>query len=85
MEVDLRSISEDELVRLDAFFRRMVREAVEQENSSRRKDTPPLELNLSSDRGATRAARRRRIHHRVIGTGGDSRSGQQAGVGTSFN
>ena len=37
MEVDLRSISEDELVRLDAFFRRMVREAVEQENSSRRK------------------------------------------------
>jgi len=47
MEVDLRSISEDELVRLDAFFRRMVREAVEQENSTRRKDTPPLELNLS--------------------------------------
>ena len=47
MEVDLRSISEDELVRLDAFFRRMVREAVEQENSTRRKDTPPLERNLS--------------------------------------
>ena len=47
MEVDLRSISEDELVRLDAFFRRMVREAVEQENSSRRKDTPPLELSLT--------------------------------------
>ena len=47
MEVDLRSISEDELVRLDAFFRRMVREAVEQENSTRRKDTPPLELNLN--------------------------------------
>ena len=47
MEVDLRSISEDELVRLDAFFRRMVREAVEQENSTRRKDTPPLEINLN--------------------------------------
>lgn len=47
MEVDLRSISEDELVRLDAFFRRMVREAVEQENSIRRKDTPPLELSLN--------------------------------------
>ncbi len=46
MEVDLRSISEDELVRLDAFFRRTVREAMEQENSSRSKDTPPLELNL---------------------------------------
>ncbi len=47
MEVDLRSISEDELVRLDAFFRRRVREAVEQENSTRQKDTPPLELTLS--------------------------------------
>jgi acetylornithine deacetylase/succinyl-diaminopimelate desuccinylase-like protein len=47
MEVDLRSISEDELVRLDAFFRRMVREAVEQENSKRRKETPPLELSLN--------------------------------------
>jgi acetylornithine deacetylase/succinyl-diaminopimelate desuccinylase-like protein len=47
MEVDLRSISEDELVRLDAFFRRMVREAVEQENSNRRKETPPLELSLN--------------------------------------
>jgi acetylornithine deacetylase/succinyl-diaminopimelate desuccinylase-like protein len=47
MEVDLRSISEDELVRLDAFFRRMVREAVDQENAIRRKDTPPLELSLN--------------------------------------
>ena len=47
MEVDLRSISEDELVRLDAFFRRTVREAVEQENANRRSDTPPLELNLN--------------------------------------
>ena len=47
MEVDLRSISENELVRLDAFFRRMVRGAVEQENATRRKDTPPLELSLS--------------------------------------
>ena len=47
MEVDLRSISEDELVRLDAFFRRMVREAVDQENAVRRKDTPPLELSLN--------------------------------------
>ena len=47
MEVDLRSISEDELVRLDAFFRRTVREAVDQENSIRRKETTPLELTLS--------------------------------------
>jgi acetylornithine deacetylase/succinyl-diaminopimelate desuccinylase-like protein len=47
MEVDLRSISESELLRLDAFFRRTVREAVEQENANRRNDTPPLELNVS--------------------------------------
>lgn len=47
MEVDLRSVSESELVRLDAFFRRAVREAVEHENSARRKDTAPLELTLS--------------------------------------
>ena len=47
MEVDLRSISETELLRLDAFFRRAVREALEQENSIRRKDTPPLELSVN--------------------------------------
>ena len=47
MEVDLRSISESELLRLDAFFRRTVREAVEQENANRRNDTAPLELNVS--------------------------------------
>ena len=47
MEVDLRSISEKELLRLDAYFRRTVREAVEQENSIRRKETPPLQLNVS--------------------------------------
>jgi tripeptide aminopeptidase len=46
-EVDLRSISEVELLRLDAYFRRAVREAVEQENSVRRKDTTPLELSVS--------------------------------------
>lgn len=46
MEVDLRSISETELVRLDAFFRRAVREAVDQENAIRRKDTAPLELSV---------------------------------------
>lgn len=47
MDVDLRSISEVELLRLDAYFRRSVREAVEQENSIRRKATPPLELSVS--------------------------------------
>ncbi len=46
MEVDLRSASEHELLRLDAFFRRAVREAADDENASRRKDDLPLELNL---------------------------------------
>lgn len=47
MEVDLRSASKEELVRIDAFFRRSVREAMEQENAVRRKDTQPLELTLN--------------------------------------
>lgn len=46
MEVDLRSASEHELLRLDAFFRRTVREAADDENATRRKDDLPLELNL---------------------------------------
>ncbi len=46
MEVDLRSASEHELLRLDAFFRRAVREAADDENATRRKDDLPLELNL---------------------------------------
>jgi tripeptide aminopeptidase len=46
MEVDLRSASEQELLRIDAFFRRAVREAVDDENATRRRDDLPLELNL---------------------------------------
>jgi acetylornithine deacetylase/succinyl-diaminopimelate desuccinylase-like protein len=46
MDVDLRSSKLDELLRLDAFFRRSVREAVEEENSARRKGHQPLQLNL---------------------------------------
>ena len=46
MDVDLRSASADELTRLDAFFRRAVREAVDDENSARRAGDPPLELDL---------------------------------------
>ncbi|HET6893105.1 MAG TPA: M20/M25/M40 family metallo-hydrolase [Pyrinomonadaceae bacterium] len=46
MEVDLRSTSEDELLRLDAFFRRAVREAATLENGVRRKDAQPLKLSL---------------------------------------
>lgn len=46
MDVDLRSASETELLRLDAFFRRAVREAVDEENAGRRQGDPPLQLDL---------------------------------------
>ncbi|HEX8476139.1 MAG TPA: M20/M25/M40 family metallo-hydrolase [Pyrinomonadaceae bacterium] len=46
MDVDLRSESAEELGRLDAFFRRAAREAADDENSSRRAATPPLELDV---------------------------------------
>jgi acetylornithine deacetylase/succinyl-diaminopimelate desuccinylase-like protein len=46
MDVDLRSESAEELRRLDAFFRRAVREAVDDENGARREGHPPLELDL---------------------------------------
>jgi acetylornithine deacetylase/succinyl-diaminopimelate desuccinylase-like protein len=46
MDVDLRSASAEELQRLDAFFRRAVREAAEDENGARRAGDPPLELDL---------------------------------------
>jgi acetylornithine deacetylase/succinyl-diaminopimelate desuccinylase-like protein len=46
MDVDLRSTSNDELRRLDAFFRRAMREAADNENGTRRHGYPPLELKL---------------------------------------
>lgn len=46
IEVDLRSTTEEELLRIDAFFRRAVREAVDDENNSRRAGTEPLELTM---------------------------------------
>jgi tripeptide aminopeptidase len=46
MDLDLRSSSEVELQRLDAFFRRAIREAVDDENSVRRQGFPPLTLSL---------------------------------------
>jgi acetylornithine deacetylase/succinyl-diaminopimelate desuccinylase-like protein len=46
MDVDLRSASAEELQRLDAFFRRAVREACDDENAGRRAGDPPLELDL---------------------------------------
>jgi len=46
MDVDLRSESAEELRRLDAFFRRAVREAAADENSTRRSGSPAVELEL---------------------------------------
>lgn len=46
IEVDLRSESAEELLKLDAFFRRAVREATEDENSGRRGGDRPLELTV---------------------------------------
>jgi acetylornithine deacetylase/succinyl-diaminopimelate desuccinylase-like protein len=46
MEVDLRSASAEELLKLDAFFRRAVREAAEDENAARRLGERSLELRV---------------------------------------
>jgi acetylornithine deacetylase/succinyl-diaminopimelate desuccinylase-like protein len=46
MEVDLRSAGDAELRRLDAFFRRAMKEAADEENAARRPGNPPLRLHL---------------------------------------
>lgn len=46
MEVDLRSAAEAELRRLDAFFRRAMRDAADEENAKRRAGDPELQLKL---------------------------------------
>jgi len=46
MEVDLRSTAEAELQRLDAFFRRVVRDAVDEENAKRRVGDALLKLKV---------------------------------------
>lgn len=46
MEVDLRSAAESELQRLDAFFRRAMRDAVDEENIRRRVGDSLLKLNV---------------------------------------
>ena len=46
MDVDLRSGAEVELRRLDSFFRRAVRQAVDEENATRRPGDPLLDLKL---------------------------------------
>ncbi|HKO98891.1 MAG TPA: M20/M25/M40 family metallo-hydrolase [Pyrinomonadaceae bacterium] len=46
MDVDLRSSSSEELLKLDAFFRRAVREAADDENAFRRNGGQPLEVKV---------------------------------------
>ena len=47
MEVDLRSTAQSELQRLDAFFRRAMRDATDEENARRRAGDPLLKLKLN--------------------------------------
>lgn len=42
MDVDLRSVSADELLKLDAYFRRSVREAADEENANLRNRDEPI-------------------------------------------
>jgi len=44
MDVDLRSADQSELLRLDSYFRRAMREATDQENAARRPGDAPLDL-----------------------------------------
>jgi acetylornithine deacetylase/succinyl-diaminopimelate desuccinylase-like protein len=46
MEVDLRSAAEAELQRLDAFFRRAMKDGVDEENAKRRVGDPLLKLKV---------------------------------------
>ena len=46
MEVDLRSAGDGELKRLDAFFRRAMKEAADEENATRRAGDVPLKLQV---------------------------------------
>ena len=46
MDVDLRSGGDAELRRLDSFFRRAVRQAVDEENANRRPGDPVLDLKV---------------------------------------
>lgn len=46
MDVDLRSVADAELQRLDSFFRRAVRQSVDEENATRRPADPLLDLKV---------------------------------------
>lgn len=47
MEVDLRSAGEAQLRRLDAFFKRAIKEATDEENNRRRPGDPSLDLQIN--------------------------------------
>jgi tripeptide aminopeptidase len=47
MDVDLRSVSADELLKLDAYFRRSVREAADEENANLRKLDEPISVSTN--------------------------------------
>lgn len=47
IEVDVRSTSDAELVRIDQHVRRATRDSAEEENSRRRQDTSPLSVTLT--------------------------------------
>jgi acetylornithine deacetylase/succinyl-diaminopimelate desuccinylase-like protein len=47
MDVDLRSAEENELLRLDSYFRRMLKQALDEENETRRPEDALLELNVT--------------------------------------
>ena len=78
MDVDLRSVGEDELLRLDAFFRRAVREAVEDENADRREQTAPLELKVHLIRGTAQRRNPSSVGACYACRGGNPRSGCHA-------
>ena len=70
MEVDLRSATETELRRLDAFFRRAMREAADDENAKRREGD--LELTLKLDLiGERPTGETPADHHRRTGNRND--------------
>lgn len=58
MDVDLRSESDAELTRLDAYFRRAMRESIDDENAARRAGTSPLafDVKLIGDRPSGQTA-----------------------------
>lgn len=70
IEVDARSTSDPELVRLDQLVRRATRDAADEENARRRADSPPLSVTLTlvGERPAGEVA----TDHAVVVTAADA-------------